>query len=405
MSYAELNFLVVEDHDLQRRIATLLLKSRGARTVHEAENGQQALEILRDPARPVQVVITDLDMPEMDGMEFIRRIGEAGRPVSIIVARSQERPLLAAVATMAEAYGIALLGVAEKPLTAEKLAPLIGRHKPPAAAPARKGPAGPAFTLDEIAAALRNGEFEPFMQPKVELATGRLKGAEALARWRHPRLGFVAPYAFIPQLEDSGLIDLLTWTMLEKSARFCSAWRASGADVTVSVNVSLRSLGDAAIADRVTRLVRSQDLDPRHMVLEVTESCATTEVGKALENLARLRMKGFGLSIDDYGTGYSSMQQLTRVAFTELKIDRSFVANAARASNARVILESSLDMARKLNIAAVAEGVETQDVWDLLRELGCELAQGYFIARPMECAGFRDWARAREKPERSSQAN
>ena len=161
----------------------------------------------------------------------------------------------------------------------------------------------------------------------------------------------------------------------------------------MSVNLSLKSLADVHLADRVTDLVRSQELDPRHVVLEVTESAATTDVGKALENLARLRMKGFGLSIDDYGTGYSSMQQLTRIAFTELKIDQSFVTNAAKQESARVILESSLEMAKKLNMTAVAEGVETQADWNLLRQLGCDLAQGYFIARPMEAGAYLDWVR------------
>jgi EAL domain-containing protein (putative c-di-GMP-specific phosphodiesterase class I) len=127
-------------------------------------------------------------------------------------------------------------------------------------------------------------------------------------------------------------------------------------------------------------------------VLEVTESAATTNVGRALENLSRLRMKGFGLSIDDYGTGYSSMQQLTRVPFTELKIDQSFVRNIPTVGAARVVLESSLEMARKLNLTSVAEGVETRGDWDLLRELGCDYAQGYFVAMPMDAAAFMAWA-------------
>ena len=294
---------------------------------------------------------------------------------------------------MSEAYGINLLGVVEKPITPGKLEALITLHKPAQAQRGRSKTAGPAFTLEEIAAGLKNNEFEAFYQPKIELATGQVKGAEALARWRHAQQGIVAPYAFIKPLEDNGLIDELTWVMLRKSAAFCSSWRSAGLEATVSVNLSLKSLSDVKIADRVTKLVRSQNLEPRHMVLEVTESAATTDIGKALENLARLRMKGFGLSIDDYGTGYSSMQQLTRIAFTELKIDQSFVANAAKQESARVILESSLVMAKKLKITSVAEGVETQEDWNLLRELGCDLAQGYFIAKPMEARAYLDWVR------------
>jgi EAL domain-containing protein (putative c-di-GMP-specific phosphodiesterase class I) len=285
----------------------------------------------------------------------------------------------------------------EKPLTPGKLQPLIRLHEPAQPKPDEPRVAGPSFTLQEIVAGLKNDEFEPFYQPKVDLAAGHIKGAEALARWRHPRHGIVAPDAFIKTLEDNDRIDDLTLVMLRKAAAFCSTW-CEKVDVTVSVNLSLKSLVDVKFADRLTDIVRSQNVEPRHMVLEITESAASTDVGKALENLARLRMKGFGLSIDDYGTGYSSMQQLTRIAFTEIKIDRSFVTNAAKQESARVILESSLDMARKLNITAVAEGVETQADWKLLRRLGCSVAQGYFIGWPMESGAYLDWVRSWNQP-------
>jgi EAL domain-containing protein (putative c-di-GMP-specific phosphodiesterase class I)/AmiR/NasT family two-component response regulator len=393
MSIANLRFLVAEDHDFQRSVLVRMLESLGAKAVHEASDGHGALKILEDPTRPVDIVISDLDMPGMDGMEFVRHLGETGVRVSIILASALEHKLLASIATMSEAYGINLLGVVEKPITPGKLEPLIELHKPAQAERARTKTAGPTFTLEEIAAGLKNNEFEPFFQPKVELATGRVKGAEALARWRHPQQGIIAPYAFIGMLEDNDLIDELAWVMLRKAAAFCSTWRSAGLEATVSVNLSLKSLTDIQLADRVTELVLSENLEPRHVVLELTESAATTDVGKALENLARLRMKGFGLSIDDYGTGYSSMQQLTRIAFTELKIDQSFVTNATKQESARVILESSLDMAKKLNITAVAEGVETQADWNLVRQLGCGLAQGYFIARPMEAGAYLNWVR------------
>ena len=242
-------------------------------------------------------------------------------------------------------------------------------------------------------------EFEPFYQPKVELATGRITGFEALARWRHGRLGLLPPDAFIRKLEEAGRIDELMWVMLRKAATACRTWLVNGLEATVAVNISPTSLGDVRMAERVTALLHWQALEPRSMVLEVTESAAATHVGAALENLARLRVKGFGLSIDDYGTGYSSMQQLTRVAFTELKIDQSFVLKAATHRSALVILESSLRMARKLKIASVAEGVETRAAFDLLRSLQCDMAQGYFIARPMEASAVLSWAREWKQPD------
>jgi EAL domain-containing protein (putative c-di-GMP-specific phosphodiesterase class I)/ActR/RegA family two-component response regulator len=392
-SFAHLRFLIAEDHDFQRNELARTLGSLGATTVHEAVDGQAALEILGDPSRPVDIVISDLDMAGMDGLEFVRHVGESGARISIILASALERKLLASVATMSEAYGINLLGVVEKPLTVRKLVPLIKLYRPVQSATGRPASPTPTFAIDEIEAGLQAEEFEPYFQPKIELATGQVKGLEALARWRHPRLGLVPPFAFIKQLEDNGLIDDLTWSMLKTAAASCRDWRESGTDASVSVNLSVKSLANIQIVERVTELVRSQNLDPSHMILEVTESAATTEVGKALESLARLRMKGFGLSIDDYGTGYSSMQQLTRIAFTELKIDQSFVMNAAKHSSSRVILESSLKMAKKLNITSVAEGVETQFDFDLLCKLRCDMAQGYFIARPMPYADLQDWIR------------
>ena len=399
MPLTEICFLVAEDHDFQRRTLATVLKTLGAKDVHQASDGHAALKIIQNPDHRVDIVISDLDMPGMDGMEFLRHLGESRVPVSVILASALDRALIASVQTMTETYGIKLLGVLEKPITRSKLEPLIARYTPLAPKPDRPKAAGRAFTLEEILDGLKNNEFEPFYQPKIDLETGQITGAEALARWRHPRQGFIAPYAFIKTLEDNDQIDLLTWAMLTKSAAFSKTWRATGADVTVSVNLSLKSLSDSQLADRVTQLVRDQGVEPRSIVLEVTESSATTQVGKALENLARLRMKGFGLSIDDYGTGYSSMQQLTRIAFTELKIDQSFVANAAKTESARVILESSLGMAKKLKIDSVAEGVETQEDWNLLRKLGCDVAQGYFIARPMEGAGYLDWTRTWKQPD------
>ncbi len=396
MSFADLRFMVAEDHEFQRSTVVRLLRNLGAGIIHEAADGHEALRIVRDLDSRIDIIISDLDMPGMDGMEFLRHLGEARARVSIILASALEQKLLASIATMSEAYGLNLLGAVEKPLTRAKLEPMIARHRRALHRSGGPKAANSSFSLTEIEIGLENNEFEPFFQPKLSLATGRIHGVEALARWRHPVQGIVAPFAFIQLMEDSGLIDDLTWTMLKKSATLCSRWRSAGLDATVSVNLSLKSLVDMQLADRVIEIVGKQNLEPAHMVLELTESAVTAEVGRVLENLARMRMKGFGLSIDDYGTGYSSMQQLTRIAFTELKIDQSFVMNAAKQNSARVILESSLDMARKLGIVSVGEGVETADDWNLLRELRCDIAQGYYIARPMDYPAFMAWTRERK---------
>jgi EAL domain-containing protein (putative c-di-GMP-specific phosphodiesterase class I) len=379
--------LVVEDDDFQRRTVARMLRSLGAREVREAGDGGQALASIRGAAQ-VDLVVCDLDMPEMDGMEFIRHLGQANSALSVIIASAQDRSLLSSVDKMARAYGVRLLGAIEKPVTLQGLENLIALHEPPKPQPARASAPLTIFSLEHILQGVREKQFEPYFQPKVGLASGRVLGAEALARWRHPEIGIVAPYGFIAPLEQSGNIDELTLLMLEKSALACGAWRARGMELTVSVNVSLVSLADTTLAARITDIVRSAGLDPRHMILEITETAAMTEVAPALENLARLRMRGFGLSVDDYGTGFSSLQQLTRVAFTELKIDQGFVTGCAANPASRAIVESSVEMARRLDIKSVAEGVETQADWDVLKAVGCDVAQGFFIAKPMQESSF-----------------
>jgi EAL domain-containing protein (putative c-di-GMP-specific phosphodiesterase class I)/AmiR/NasT family two-component response regulator len=395
MNIAHLRFLVVEDHGFQRWVTGNLLEGLGAKEVFSAADGQAALDLLAELDPPIDIIVTDLDMPGMDGMEFIRHLGELVGRVSLIVASSMDRSLIASVETMARAYGVNLLGAIEKPATARKLESLISLHR---ASPERKDFAKAlSFTGEEIAAGLKRNEFEPFFQPKVEMRTRRLVGAEANARWRHPQHGVLPPKAFLAALESNGLIEDLTDAILKAAAFNCRVWHNAGVDISVSVNLSLTSLTDVTIADRMMNVVDAQGLAPRHVIFEVTESAAAIDLGRSLENLSRLRMKGFGLSIDDYGTGYSSMQRLAGVPFTELKIDQSFVKNAATQASSRAMLESSLELAKKLNIAAVAEGVENQGQWELLMDLDCQLAQGYFIARPMEAGGFLDWALLRRQ--------
>ncbi|MGZ5146303.1 MAG: EAL domain-containing response regulator [Burkholderiales bacterium] len=393
MNIADLSFLVVEDEEFQRQTIVALLKRFGARQIKAMADGQQALGIFLKYRMPPDVIICDLKMPIMDGLEFIRRIGTTGFRGSVVILSALDHALIAAAEAMTKAYGINLLGAITKPVTLESLEALLRRH---GAAPPKLRPRStsrPSFTLDEVIEGLEQNQFEPFYQPKVELATRRIVGAEALARWRHPQEGIVLPGAFIKVLEEAGKIDELTWIMLRKAITFCSRLNATGTDSSIAVNLSLKSLNNAELANRIIEIAERLNLAPAKICLEITESAATTNLGAALENLTRLRMSGFGLSIDDFGTGYSSMQQLVRIPFSELKIDRSFVANAGTHEAATVILTSSLQIARQLKIRAVAEGVETQQQWDYLQELGCDHAQGYFIAKPMEANSYVKWLR------------
>lgn len=390
-----LRILVVEDHDFQRRTIARMLRSLGATDVLEAVDGGEALRLLRS-ADGFDLLLCDLDMPEMDGMELLRHIGEDGGAASVIICSAQDRSLLGSVEKMAQAYGVRLLGAIEKPISLTAIEDLLARRARIQGTPTGSPPTVPLFSLDELLAGLEQGEFEAFFQPKVSLSSGKTVGAEALARWRHPERGIIGPIAFVAILEQSRRLDELTVIMLKQAAEACSQWQAAGMDLCVSVNLSLVSLSDPGFADRIIDTVRAVNLDPHYVMLEITETAAMTDEAPALENLARLRMRGFGLSVDDYGTGFSSLRQLTRVPFTELKIDQSFVKGCSLNASARAIVDSSVEMARQLGIRSVAEGVETQADWDVLKRLGCDLAQGYLIARPMERVAFLEFCLNRD---------
>jgi EAL domain-containing protein (putative c-di-GMP-specific phosphodiesterase class I)/FixJ family two-component response regulator len=385
-----LRFLVAEDHGFQRWALGHALEDLGAKFVFNAGDGATALEMYKSIDPPVDIVITDLNMPGMDGMEFIRHLADFGAPVAIIVATDQDRALLASVETMVRAYGVNLLQGIQKPVTAKKLAAALAHYGKGPAVPAPA--AGHGFTLDQVLAGLAADQFEPFFQPKVALATGETCGAEVVARWCHPAYGNLGPDTFIAALEASWHIDELTTAMLRKALVCCKSWRVAGHQASVSLNLSLTSLADVTLAERLMETVREAQVEARHVVFEITESAAASDLGKVLENLSRLRMNGFGLSIDHYGTGYSSLQELTRVPFTELKIDPSFVRGAASKASSRAAIESSLEMAKKLGIASVAQGVESKEEMALVRSLGCDMAQGHFIASPMKAPDFLRWA-------------
>lgn len=387
----ELNVLVVEDDDFQRQMLVKMLGSLGVASVNSTSNGKLALDILHaENGEPTDIVVCDLNMPEMDGLEFLRHLGQGGNQVSVIITSALGSKLLESAGKMSRMYGIKLLGVVEKPIMPAQFQELFSRHEV-TEKKWQQPAAEKIFTLEEILQGIREKQFEPFFQPKANLKSGRLTGAEALARWHHPLHGVIGPYSFISQLEQSGNIDELTFIMLEKAAAACRRCHDKGHPLSVSVNLSLVSLDNPELADKITRMVRNNGIDTQYIVLEITESAVMTNAAQALENLARLCMHGFSLSIDDYGTGYSSMQQLTRIPFSELKIDQSFVKDFVDNQALRVVVESSIDMAHKLRIKSVAEGVETQQHWDMLSGVGCDTAQGYFLAKPMDESAFHDF--------------
>lgn len=243
---------------------------------------------------------------------------------------------------------------------------------------------------EALATALRERELELHYQPKIALGSNELVGVEALARWRHPKLGFIPPTHFIPLAESAGLIDAITQWVIAEAARQWSEWHAAGLTTRIAVNISAVNLGHIDFPDLVGGILRSAKVNCAHFEIELTES-ATQNVVNLLDTLTRLRLKGIHLAIDDFGTGYSSLLQLQRLPFSSIKIDRSFIGNADRSEDCRVIIRSVIDLAHNLGMEAVAEGVETETALQLLRDLGCDVVQGYLIGRPMSGPAMLDF--------------
>ncbi len=392
MQIADVNFLVAEDDPVQSWALAAQLKKLGAQRITEVANGLEALAVFQDPERDaIDIGLIDLNMPQMDGMELIRHLAKAEFHASIILVTAHDRSLLFSVETMSKAYGIDLLGTIEKPSTPERLQALLREYAQSERGKAKTRGSLPSFTLEEVEAGLRDDQFEPFFQPKVELKTGFIKGAEAFARWRHPVHGIVPPSAFIGVLEESGVIDALNWVIIEKAIAACRSWHDQEFPIAVSLNLSVTSLSQPSFTDRIVECIQHNGLDAEYVILEITESAVLASDPQFWESLARLRMKGFGLSVDDYGTGNSNIQMLARIPFSELKIERSFVAGAAENQALGIVLNSCLSLSRSLNRYSVAVGVETKQDWDFLQGMGCTYAQGYYIAKPLEGPAFPAW--------------
>jgi diguanylate cyclase (GGDEF)-like protein/PAS domain S-box-containing protein len=245
--------------------------------------------------------------------------------------------------------------------------------------------------LGELRNAIDNDELLLHYQPKLDLRDGKLIGVEALVRWQHPQRGFMPPMEFIPLAEQTGLIHPLSRWVLEAALKQHQAWRRVGIDVPVAVNLSRRTLHDPQLPAMVADALARWDVAAGALVLEITESSLMADPVRAGENLSQLRGLGVRISIDDFGTGYSSLASLKNLSVDELKIDQSFVQAMASDASSRAIVRAIIDLADALKLRVVAEGVEDRATWDVLAGLGCEIAQGYFLSRPLAADTLEAW--------------
>lgn len=357
--------------------------------------------------KPTHIAL-DLIMPAMDGVEVMKHLAGEACGARLIITSGVGSRVLDAAGRSAVERGLDILGVLSKPFSAGDLRRLLLTEVPRSEAPTspRPSPATVGFEISEsdIRLALDNREFIVVYQPKIDCSSGILAGFEGLVRWIHPDYGPISPDRFIPLTEATGLIDELTEQVIEESlgwfAPLCrpsGSGRAGGvrpeiaARLSLSINISAKTLNDVRFVDRLEMHCMGRGLAPERLIFELTETSAMDDPVASLALLTRLRVKGFHLSIDDFGTGFSSMLQLVRLPFSEVKVDKSFVMTAMQSEESRTVVKSIVDLGHSLDLRTVAEGVESAEALAYLAEIGCSLAQGFHIARPMSGEVILKW--------------
>jgi|CXWL01.1.fsa_nt_gi EAL domain-containing protein (putative c-di-GMP-specific phosphodiesterase class I) len=386
---SEIRILVLDDELLMLKVHAQMLVHLGFTSVATAQSGHEALALMDHENRAPDLILLDLGMPAMDGIEFIRRLVDRKFGGRLILVSGEDERVLRTVDKLAEAHHIRVLGHLRKPVPVDKLNSLLRRWRPPSSTfeIAWKR----MYSADDLNLAIEGNQLVVHYEPQVAVHTGELVGVEALVRWRHPHDGMVIPQQFVRVAEDAGLIHKLTRFVFEQALTQAAIWRDAGLPVRMAVNVSIDALSSLDFADFAANQAARAGIAPKDVIVEVTESRLMQDIRAPLEVLTRLHLMRFQLSIDDFGTGYSSLAQLQDIPFSELKIDRGFVHRAAADQTVQTMYRTCLGLAKQLKMLAVAEGVEDRSDWEFVRGSECDVAQGYFIARAMPPENLLSW--------------
>lgn len=387
--------LLIDDDPMMGELMSPVLNELGLNDVTIANDGDKALEWVDNGRELPSLILCDLRMPGMDGIRFLRHLSERHYDGDIVIMSGSNSRLLETVYDLGIARQLRIRGALEKPITRHALAKVLNGS--PKVKPIRKDEPQLSLTSEDLARGLRAGEFIAHFQPKVDINTRQIDGVETLVRWYHKDVGLIPPDRFIPMAERSRIIDDLTETVFYQALRSAAAWKKLGHNIPVAVNVSVHNLQRLDLPDWLLSTAKSLGVEPQMITIEVTESRLMENLADALEILTRLSLQGVNLSIDDFGTGYASMDQLRRIPFNELKIDRSFVSRAQYDTAAMAILESSVELGKKLGMTLVAEGVETRSQWQLVERLGCHKVQGFYVSKAMNGSDIPEWLEVWDK--------
>jgi EAL domain-containing protein (putative c-di-GMP-specific phosphodiesterase class I) len=383
--------LVIDDDEFVCKVISAQFQSLCDAQVTTSFGDADTVRLLNEGG-PFDLIVSDLSMPRFDGIQLMRLMAVRQSKAAILFISSSGHKLLSAAKELARNRGLHVLPTLEKPLSREDLRrTLLMLDRSTSEPCARTHAAKDAPSVAELSSAIKSVEIDVYVQPQVYANTGKLYGVEALARWNSISHGFVPPNVFVKMAEENDLIDELTDLVLKKSLNACSEWNKAGLTTRVSVNAPISSVSNLMFPETVAALINRYRLNANQLTMEITETGIVVDQDRALDVLTRLRLRGIGLAIDDFGCGHSTYQQIRRLPFNELKIDCSFVFNMFSDQDSFSIVKSSLGLAHEMDMHAVAEGVETSEHRDALAQMGCDILQGYFFAKPFPAMDLPAW--------------
>jgi len=383
------NVLVADDHAFIRHSLTAILGQLGVVNVKTASNGAETHQKIAQNNSNFHLLFLDLNMPDEDGLVCLRRMKNIKNSPPIVLMSGEDKDVLESARTLAFKHGLNILGAIEKPITIRQVTELLSKVTEQPAP--NKAYTKIILDSEEIERAFDNNLFTVYFQPQVRLATKQICGMEALVRIEHPHFGLLSPDSFIEVAEKTGQIVRLTEFVVDNALGWLKRWIEANHEITLSINLSAHILNDLEFPDYLIKVTKNYSLQPSSIICELTESLLTDNPDVLLDNMLRLRMMKFKLSIDDYGTGYASLEQLHRLPFQELKIDKFFVQDALTNKKSRLITSNSIRLGADLQLSTVAEGVENEEMLNLVKDFGCDIVQGYFISRPMPAESVHDW--------------
>ena len=378
--------LLVDDDPIQIALLTSYFKSLNVEHIHSATDPTKALGMLTELASTLELIVSDLQMPNMDGIEFMRHLKGYDYNGSFALISGVQTSLLGHAARLATMQNLKLIGHISKPLKKEEL-DAVFLFSEELAVPT-EAQDNVIITHADFASAMHDNEIFPYYQPKIDVRTGRVTGSEALARWFRKDGTFISPEKFIAFAEANGRIGELTFYLFDKVLKDIPAFLDVSPDCTVAFNLAPDNIRSMALPDQLYDRMKRAGLTAKNISLEVTENSVLNLDLTTLEVLSRLRVLDFDVAIDDFVTGFSNIQMIRDFPYSELKIDKSFIANAISDPFSQETVRAAVSLAHQQGMSVVAEGVEDMETWEMLNTIGIEHAQGYLMAKPMPAANF-----------------